>query len=161
MAITGPTGEQPDLGQLWSRRTSDLRRQIWKRPCTLMGTGPTFPFRVVGKLVLQFPAELAFVRGLHCRDKRSPFGHTAKYIAPVRVLRITDCDHVGTSRSDFNTLAIAQAVTGRTPARINQTRSRQQHAPSHHFFVYEWWKFAETRQYGVRPNGASVARPRK
>jgi hypothetical protein len=114
------------------------RPEYERGPAHSWAQGQLFRSGSLGKLDLQFPAKLAFVRGLYCGDKRSPFGHAAKNIAPVGILRIADHDHIGIGRSNFDTLAIAQAVTGCTPARVNQTRSRQQHAPSHHFFVREW-----------------------
>ena len=95
-----PLGPHPvasglSLGTPVSDRTTDnsgrLGPQIsdigqGRGPVRSWAQGQLFRSGSPGKLDLQFPAKLAFVRGLYCRDKQSPFGRTAKKIAPVRVL---------------------------------------------------------------------------
>jgi hypothetical protein len=118
--------------------------------------GASFPLRAVQWTgVSSSQNDPDFQLRFHRGDKRSPFGRGAEDGSAIRVFRVADHDHTRTSRSNFNTLAVAQAVTGLTPVRLNQTGFRQQHAPSHHFLVHEW-KCAETRQC-VSANGASVA----
>jgi len=82
---------------------------------------------------------------LYRRNERLPFARTATKGRASRILRIADHNYISPRRSNFDTLAVAQAVTGLPPVRRSQTRSRQQHAVSYLLWIHVDPN-AETRQ---------------